>query len=57
MKKKLYFMECPFCKEQMVPFREPYEDGSGWMFGCLCECSDEIRDKVFKRSAENKLGE
>ena len=34
---------CPICRTQMVPSRVECEDGSGWMFGWLCACNEEMR--------------
>ena len=39
---------CPICKDRMVPVRWEYHDTSGWAFGWLCACDDEIRENKDK---------
>lgn len=36
---------CPICLEKMVKSRIQCVDGSGYMFGWLCGCNEEIRGK------------
>jgi hypothetical protein len=47
---------CPLCHAEMVPFRHELDDGSGWMFGWLCDCTAETRERLDTMAKRKKKG-
>lgn len=46
-------MICPYCKQELQPFRIHEPNKKSTLIGWLCKCTDEIRDKVMKDKNES----
>ena len=43
-------MICLYCKKDLVPFRINKPNQKANLIGWLCECTDEIRDRILKEN-------
>lgn len=48
-------IRCPICKYGMVPFRIKCEDGSGRIFGWLCDCTEKNRENISQRELKTTI--
>lgn len=43
---ELSYFTCPICNDQLIPSKIECADLSGWMYGWLCDCNDNLREDI-----------